>query len=167
MIKPYNEICKSARYKLAGHDDRRIGLLMESFKDMDPSMDADTYGTGGIINDFENEVAQLLGKEASAFFPSGTMAQQIALRIWSDMKEVKEVAYHPLCHLEIHEEDGLKVLHHLNPILLGTANRLFNIEDLESVSVPLACLLMELPQREIGGQLPDWDELVEFSQLCK
>ena len=167
MTSAYNEVCKSASYKLVGHGDRRIEMLMESFKDMDPSMDADIYGTGSIINDFENEVAQLLGKEAAVFFPSGTMAQQIALRIWSDMKELKEVAYHPLCHLEIHEKDGLRTLHHLNPILLGTPDRLFNIQDLESVRLPLACLLIELPQREIGGQLPDWDELVVFSQFCK
>lgn len=167
MTKPYNEICRSARYKLAGNGDRCIGMLMESFKDMDPSMAADTYGTGSIINDFENEIAHLLGKEAAVFFPSGTMAQQIALRIWSDVKETKKVAYHPLCHLEIHEKDGLKVLHHLEPILFGSEDRLFNMEDLKSIDTSIACLLIELPQREIGGQLPSWDELVEFSTLCK
>jgi len=140
---------------------------MESFKDMDPSMDADIYGTGSIINDFENGVAQMLGKESAVFFPSGTMAQQIALRIWSDMKELKTVAYHPLCNLEIHEKDGLKELHHIDSILLGTQDRLFNIDDLKCINIPLACILIELPQREIGGQLPTWDELVELSQFCK
>ena len=134
---------------------------------MDSSIDADVYGTGGIINDFEGEVAHLLGKESAVFFPSGTMAQQIALRIWSDTKALKKVAYHPLCHLEIHEKDGLKILHHLEPILLGNKDRLFNIEDLKIVSDPLACLLIELPQREIGGQLPAWEELVELSKFCK
>ena len=32
--------------------------------------------------------------------------------------------------------------------------------DLEAVAEPVAALLLELPQRELGGQLPDWDELV-------
>lgn len=167
MSKSYIEICKSAKYKLTGNGDRRIGLLMESFENMDPNSDSDFYGTGKIINDFEEEVAQLLGKETAVFFPSGTMAQQIALRIWSDEKELKKVAYHPLCHLEIHEKDGLKVLHHLETILLGSSDRLFTIDDLKSVKDPLACLLIELPQREIGGQLPTWEELVELSQFCK
>lgn len=167
MTKPYNEACKSSTYKLVGHGDRQIRLLMESFNDVDLSTDADLYGTGSIINDFENEIAQLLGKEAAVFFPSGTMAQQIALRIWSDMKELKTVVYHPLCHLEIHEKDGLKELHHLEPILLGTENRLFTLEDLRSLDIPIACLLIELPQREIGGLLPTWDELVEISRFCK
>jgi threonine aldolase len=31
--------------------------------------------------------------------------------------------------------------------------------DLEDVDEPLAALLLELPQREIGGSLPEWDEL--------
>lgn len=167
MPKPYNEICKSAKYKLTGNGDRRIGLLLESFEHIDPSTDSDVYGTGKIINDFEEEIAQLLGKETAVFFPSGTMAQQIALRIWSDEKELKKVAYHPLCHLEIHEKDGLKMLHHMETILLGSSDRLFTIEDLKSVKDPLACLLIELPQREIGGQLPTWEELVELSEFCK
>jgi threonine aldolase len=140
---------------------------MESFENMDSSIEADIYGTGRIINDFEKEIAQLLGKESAVFFPSGTMAQQIALRMWSDKLGLKKVAYHPLCHLEIHEKDGLKVLHHLESILLGSSDRLFTIQDLESVSEPIACLLIELPQREIGGQLPSWEELVEISEYCK
>ena len=167
MSKTYNEICKSAKYKLTGNGDRRIGLLLESFEHIDPTTDSDVYGNGKIINDFEKEIAELLGKEAAVFFPSGTMAQQIALRIWSDEKALKKVAYHPLCHLEIHEKDGLKVLHHLESTLLGDSNRLFTIEDLKSVKDSLACLLIELPQREIGGQLPTWEELVELSEYCK
>jgi threonine aldolase len=87
--------------------------------------------------------------------------------MWSDRAGVKKVAYHPLCHLEIHERDGLKVLHHLEPILLGDKNRLFTIEDLKSITEPISCLLIELPQREIGGQLPSFKELVEISQYCK
>jgi threonine aldolase len=167
MPKPYNEISKSAKYKLLGHGNRNIGSLMDSFDHMDPSTESDIYGTGKIINDFEEEIAHLLGKETAVFFPSGTMAQQIALRIWSDKAAEKRVAYHPLCHLEIHENDGLKELHNIEPILLGTKDRLFTIEDLKSINEPLACLLIELPQREIGGQLPEWDELVSLSEFCK
>lgn len=167
MSKPYNEITKAAKYKLTGHGNRCVGSLMEALEQMDPGTESDIYGTGRIINDFEAEIAQLLGKESAIFFPSGTMAQQIALRIWSDQAELKTVAYHPLCHLEIHEQDGVKLLHHLKPVLLGEADRLFTIEDLKSVSQPLFGVLVELPQREIGGQLPSWEELVELSQYCK
>lgn len=167
MSMSYMEIVKSAKYRLTGNGSRNIGMLMESFEGIDSSTDSDAYGNGAVINDFEAEVAELLGKEKAVFFPSGTMAQQIAMRIWSDKKELKKVAYHPLCHLEIHEQDGMKVLHHLESILLGSKDRLFTVEDLKSINEPIAALLIELPQREIGGQLPSYDELVEISHYCR
>lgn len=167
MKKPYSEVFKSAKFKLSGHGTRNIGTLMEAFQNLDPSINADMYGTGVIINDFEDEIADLLGKEKAVFFPSGTMAQQIALRLWADEIGIKKVAYHPLCHLEIHEKDGLKALHHLEPILLGERNRLFTLEDVKSIKEPISCLLIELPQREIGGELPSFEELVSISEFCK
>ncbi len=167
MSKSYIEIAKEAKYKLAGNGARNIGMLLDAFKDIDPMTDADTYGTGKLINDFEAEIAEFLGKEKAVFFPTGTMAQQIATRMWSDATGTKKIAYHPLCHLEIHEKDAIKVLHHIDPVLLGAPGRLFTLEDLKAVNEPLACLLIELPQREIGGQLPTWEELVEISEYCK
>jgi threonine aldolase len=167
MTRPYNEIYKSASYKLTGNGPRRIGALIESFEDMDPEMPSDIYGTGNIINSFEEEISSFLGKESGVFFPSGTMAQQIALRIWSDKLQLTKVAYHPLCHLEINEKDGLKKLHHLEPILLGSSDRLFTLDDLKSIGEPISTLLIELPQREIGGQLPSWEDLVQISKYCK
>ncbi len=167
MAKSYYELYRTAKHKLTGNGPRVIGALMEAFEGMDPSTPTDFYGNDPLINDFEAEIAQLLGMESSVFFPSGTMAQQIALRMWSDLAGTKKVAYHPLCHLEIHEKDGLKVLHHLEPVLLGSSDRLFTLDDLKAVEEPLACVLIELPQREIGGQLPAWEELVEISQYCR
>lgn len=167
MAKTYAEIVKDSKYKITGNGTRNIGQLIESLEGIDPSTDADVYGNGKIINDFEDKMAKLLGKEKAVFFPSGTMTQQIALRMWCDEKGLKKVAYHPLCHLEIHEKDGLKMLHHIDSILLGSSDRLFTIEDLKAVKEPFACLLIELPQREIGGQLPSYEELVEISQYCK
>jgi threonine aldolase len=57
---------------------------------------ADTYGEGEIIQGFEHEIAGLLGKEAAVFMPSGTMAQQIALRIWAGRTRRSMVAFHHL-----------------------------------------------------------------------
>src|SRR6478736_4911133 len=72
-----------------------------------PDERADMYGRGAIITDFEARIAELLGKEAAVFMPSGTMAQQIALRIWADRQGGRTIAFHPTCHLELHEEKGL------------------------------------------------------------
>jgi threonine aldolase len=88
------------------------------------------------------------------------MAQQIALRIWSERKGCRTVAFHPTCHLELHEHKGYALLHGLHGRLVGDANQIVTLADLESIHEPVAALLLELPQREIGGQLPEWDDLV-------
>jgi threonine aldolase len=120
----------------------------------------DRYGTGERIERLEGRIAKLLGKEAAVFMPSGTMAQQIAARIWSDRRGIRTVAFHPTCHLELHEEKGYQRLHGLHGRLVGDSNRLLTLADLEAIREPVAMLLLELPQREIGGVLPGWDDLV-------
>jgi len=167
MPDNYAEVCRGAKYKFAGHGDRNFGVLLEAFRDADPEMAADYYGVGPAINDFEAQMAALLGKPAAVFMPSGVMAQQIALRIWCDEADIRQVAYHPTCHMEIHEEDAVKQLHRLEPVLLGDAERLFTLDDLKAVVGPTACLLIELPQREIGGQLPAWDDLVAITEYAR
>lgn len=157
----------AAPVQLAGHGKREIRVLKEAFAGIGDNSVSDTYGAGELIEEFQAEMAEVLGKEAAVFFPSGTMAQQIALRIWSDRKDSKRVAYHPLCHLEIHEQDGLKELHHLQPLLLADKDRLITLEDVVNMGAGIACLLLELPQREIGGQLPDYAELEAISAYCR
>ena len=119
----------------------------------------DFYGAGGIVSQLEVEIAELMGKEAAVFMPSGTMAQQIALRIWCDRAGNSRVAFHPTCHLELYEHHAYRELHRLESVLLGEPSRLFTLADLEAVHTPVAAVLVELPQREIGGQLPMWDDL--------
>lgn len=127
----------------------------------------DVYGTGDLISDFEYRIAQLLGKESAVFMPSGTMAQQIALRIYSDWKNNPNVAFHPLSHLEVHEQNAYSKLHNLNSILVGKSNRLWEFEDFERIKNLPSALLIELPQREIGGQLLTWEELTKILNWAK
>ena len=68
-----------------------------------PELPADKYGQGEWLAEFEARIATELGKEAAAFMPTGTLAQQIALRIWCDRRQCRTIAFHPTCHLEIHE----------------------------------------------------------------
>lgn len=165
--KSLGEAYGETAYPLIGHSRRNVEVLLEAFRSADGSQMGDTYGKGAIIEDFQTRMSEVLGKESAVFFPSGTMAQQIALRIWCDDADLKRVAYHPLCHLEIHEEDGLKELHHIEPILLGDQERLITLEDVQRLDRDIACLLLELPQREIGGQLPDYAELEAISAYCR
>jgi threonine aldolase len=120
----------------------------------------DSYGAGKLIDGFEREVAGLLGKEAAVFMPSGTMAQQIVVRIWSDRHGTRIITFHPTCHLEIHEAKGYAYLHGLQGLLVGNPRQLLTLADLDAIHEPVGVLLLELPQREIGGQLPAWEDLL-------
>ena len=81
----------------------------------------DVYGGGESVKRLEARVAELLGKEAAAIFPSGTMAQQIALRIWCERSGCWTVAFHPQCHLDVDEERGYAHLHGLQARPSATA----------------------------------------------
>lgn len=127
----------------------------------------DVYGEGGVVADLESEVATILGKPAAVFMPSGTMAQQIVLRVHADRRNRRTVLYHPQCHLEVHELNAHERLHGLHGRAVGGRDRLITIDDLRAapdgkapVAEAPAALLLELPQRDIGGQLPAWDDLV-------
>ncbi|WP_232697475.1 threonine aldolase family protein [Brevibacillus daliensis] len=161
------EACNQTTYQLAGHGKRNMEVLKEAFQQIDGNLESDMYGSGKVIEDFQEKMAKYLGKETAVFFPSGTMAQQIAVRIWCDEKGLKKVAYHPLSHLEIHEEDGLKELHHIESVLLADTKRCVQLEDVLILEEDVACVLLELPQREIGGQLPDYNDLEAISTYCR
>jgi len=158
---------KHTEFQVAGHGKRDVQILKDALLAYEGDQNSDMYGKGEIIEDFQDKMAKYLGKESAVFFPSGTMAQQIALRIWCDQKGLRKVAYHPLSHLEIHEEDGLKELHQIETILLADQNRVIELEDVLNMDEEIACLLLELPQREIGGQLPDYDSLEKISSYCR
>ena len=121
---------------------------------------ADIYGNGGVVTLLEDEVRALLGKPAAVFMPSGTMIQQIALRIHADRRNSRVVAFHPTCHLELHEDKAYQRMHGLIGRTIGDGRSLITLADLQQIHEPLAALLIELPQREIGGQLPAWEDLV-------
>jgi threonine aldolase len=143
---------------LSWHGMRRpADLLAEVPDDIAP----DRYGDGGVVAELEAEVSALLGKPAAAFFPSGTMAQQVTLRVHADTRGRRVVLFHPTCHIDRQEGGGYQRLHHLVGRPIGDELRLITLEDLRTVAEPPAALVLELPQREIGGLLPGWEELVE------
>ncbi|TFE19880.1 threonine aldolase family protein [Cohnella luojiensis] len=162
-----SEAYKHAKYPIVGHGKRNVQVLKEALEQYDGDLDSDMYGSGSIIDEFQERMAELLGKPTAVFFPSGTMAQQIALRIWCDEAGLRKVAYHPLSHVEIHEKDGMKELHHLEPVLLADETRPVLLADVLGMEEGIACLLLELPQREIGGQLPEYAELEAISAHCR
>ena len=119
----------------------------------------DRYGDGGVVAELEAEVAGLLGQPAAVFLPSGTMAQQSVLRVHADRRQRRTVVFHPMCHLDQHEGQAFARLHGLTGRRAGHPDRLMTIGDLAGIGEPPAALLIELPQRDLGGQQPDREDL--------
>jgi threonine aldolase len=128
---------------------------------------ADVYGKGDLISSFEKKVADLLGFESACFMPSGTMAQQIALKIYAEKTKNQSFALHPTSHLELHEQHAYSHLSNLKSVIAGDKNRQLNAQDIENSAVPVSTLIIELPAREIGGQLPTWEELENIKETTK
>ncbi|MEU4796464.1 beta-eliminating lyase-related protein [Streptomyces sp. NPDC023327] len=118
----------------------------------------DVYGDG-VVAALEEEVARLLGKEAAVFFPTGTMAQQVALRCWAGRTGNATVALHPQAHPELHEGgafgavSGLRTVHPTREPRLPTAGEVRDFPE------PFGALMLELPLREAGFVLPTWEQL--------
>lgn len=78
------------------------------------------------------------------------------------------MALHSTSHLLLHEENAIEALYQLTPIIIGQAPCLPRLDDIiAAANKPLAAVLLELPMREIGGQLPPWDTLVSQSEWLR
>jgi threonine aldolase len=142
---------------LAGHGPQTAADLLATVP-ADTALDR--YGDGGVVTELESEVATVLGLPAAVYLPSGVMAQLSVLRVHADRRGRRAVLFHPECHLREHEDQALERLHGLIGRPVGDRNRLLLRADLDAVAEAPAALLVELPQRDLGGQLPSWDDLL-------
>jgi threonine aldolase len=127
----------------------------------------DIYGEGSLIEDFERKVAELLGFEAAVFCISGTMTQVTALRLAAMERGNAPVALHPTSHIFVHERANYQLLNHFNALQVGDRHRPWTAEDITTIPDRLAAVGLEIPMREIGGQLSAWNELAAIKAHCK
>ncbi|WP_393079902.1 threonine aldolase family protein [Streptomyces sp. LN704] len=136
----------------------------ESVYDLDRPVDM--YGDR-LVETLEERVAGLLGKEAAVFFPTGTMAQQVALRCWAGRTGDATVAMHALGHPETHERHAFSRLSGLRPVRVTDEPRLPTAEEVRDFEEPFGSLLLELPLRDAGFVLPSWEELVAVTEAAR
>lgn len=118
----------------------------------------DIYGDG-VVAELEQRIAEVLGMEAVAFFPTGTMAQQAALRSWAGRSGNPTVALHPLAHPEMYERGALSVVSGLRTVHPTSEPRLPTADEIRDFDEPFGTLMLELPLRDAGFVLPTWEEL--------
>ncbi len=126
----------------------------------------DVYGSGALLQQFEQKIADLLGFEAAVFCISGTMAQVTALRLACEDRASRLVALHPTSHIIVHEKSNYQLLGHFHALQAGDRHRTWSVDDLAAIPDKLGAVAMEVPMREIGGQNPSWEELDALKAHC-
>lgn len=157
----YQQAARQAQWSILRHPPESMAQVLRQLAERAESVpEPDVYGSGALIESFEAKIAHMLGKPAALFLPSGTLAQPMALKIHSEASQKQQVGLHPTSHLVLHEQDGYQQLWGLQGLLLGNAEKVLTLNDLEQANTTeLAAIVLELPMREIGGQLPTWDDL--------
>lgn len=91
-------------------------------------MPADKYGEGGYVSAVEEKVKAMTGKEAAVFLPTGTMANNVALKLISNGLPI--IFAHYKSHLVNHEADASTVLFQKKIITLNKGTAYFSPEEL-------------------------------------
>lgn len=86
---------------VSGHRPRTMRERLRDLAELAPDEPPDEYGIGSVIERLEQRVATLLGKEGAVFVPKGVIAQQAALRTWSDRANRRAVVVHPKSHIDL------------------------------------------------------------------
>ncbi|MFI6252518.1 threonine aldolase family protein [Streptomyces sp. NPDC051016] len=156
-----------ARMGLRASLRERLARLQEAAPEVyDLDEPADIYGNG-IVEALERRVAALLGTEAAVFFPTGTMAQQVALRCWAARTGNPTVALHALGHPEVHERDAFREVAGLRTVRVTGEPRLPTAQEIRDLEEPFGALMLELPLRDAGFVLPTWEELTEVVEAAR
>ena len=93
----------------------------------------DVYGEDPTVNRLQEQAAALLGKEAALFVPSGTMANQVAIRAHTEPGDALVAARNS--HLFLYESGAAAALSGVQPVPVGE-DGFFGAEDLREVIFP-------------------------------
>jgi threonine aldolase len=135
---------------------------------------ADSYLQGGTVQEFEERMADELGKESAIWMPTGTMANVIALRKHCGTNA--RVALQEQSHIYHDEGDALSSLCGINGVPLAPGRSYFTIEELESfldqslngrVKNKVGAVSIESPVRRQAGQIVPWDDMKSITDLCR
>ena len=151
---------------------RLLGRLAEI--DAGPGFESDSYSLGGSVAALERYFADVLGKEAAIFMPTGTLANHLAIRALCDGKP--RAIVQEQCHLYHDSGDCVQRLSNINLIPLAKGRPGFTLEELkeavsESVSgrvvSPVGAMMIESPVRRQQGQTVPYTGMRAMTDYCR
>lgn len=132
----------------------------------------DVFKQDPTVNAFEKMVADLFGKEAALFFPSGTMANQTAIKLNTNPGD--QIICDKWSHIHLYESGGASFNSGVNFNLLDGHHGLITAEqvkeginDPEFYHAPLSKMVsIENTTNKGGGACYDIEELQKIKQVC-
>ena len=132
----------------------------------------DVFGEDPTVNALETKIAALFGMEAALFCPSGTMTNQIAIRLHTGPQ--KEVICHQYSHIYLYEGGGIMANSMASVKLLSgdlgkiTASQVAESINPDDVHAPETTLVsLENTMNKGGGSIYTLDEITPIHALCK
>ncbi|MBC6489390.1 threonine aldolase family protein [Flavihumibacter stibioxidans] len=132
----------------------------------------DVFGEDPSVNLLEQKVAALFGKEAALYCPTGTMSNQVAIKVHTQPGD--EVICEQQAHVYIYEGGGI-AFHSGSQVktVPGKQGRItaeqvvgaINPDDIHRARTSLVCL--ENTSNRGGGACYNWEDIVAIRQVCQ
>ncbi len=133
---------------------------------MDAPLGDDVWGDDPTVNALQERCASMFGKEAACFVPSGTMANQLAIRAQTQPGD--EIIVHKESHIVCYEAGGAAALSGCSFALTSGDRGFFTSEDVLSLVRPADAhfgrsklVTLENTHNRGGGSVWPYDQLVE------
>lgn len=131
----------------------------------------DVFGEDPSVNELENKVASLFGMEAALFCPSGTMTNQIAIKVHTQPGD--EVICDENSHIYQYEGGGIAFNAGCSVKLLQGDRGLINATQVKNaiqpddVHRPISSLVsLENTSNRGGGSCYDFNDIIEIRNVC-
>lgn len=138
-------------------------------------IELDLYGNGGTTKSLEDEFAKLTGKEKAIYLPTGTMANQLAIKLLNENNTKAIVPENS--HVFRDEADAAQSVHNKRLIPVGKGKPYFELTDLENTikytnenevfRSGLGTVVIENPIRRANGTAIPIETIKEISTYCK
>ncbi len=131
----------------------------------------DVYGEDPTINMLEERVADLLGKEAALYVPSGTMSNQIALK--THTRPGQEVICEENCHIFNYEAGAPALLSQVQMRPLSGRFGVLDVSEVEKAirednlhTPPTGLICLENTHNRAGGTIYPLNDISEIANLA-
>lgn len=132
----------------------------------------DVFGEDPAVNALQQKVAALLGKESALYVPSGTMGNQICIKVHTQPGD--EVIAEKGCHVFNYETAGMAFLSNVQVHTIEGKHGAFTVNDVKRAIRPKAyymprtrLICMENTHNRAGGTIIPINLIKEMSALAK